>query len=231
MSVLEKLTPPIKPNEYIEKVIIKAILNEEIQPGSSLPAERTLATRLGVTRPTLREALHRMERDGWISINHGKPTMVNNIWKDGNLNILSGIMQYGDELSTDIVRNLLIVRSDLAPSYAYYASINDPEMIISHLRSWVSLAEDPKKYASFDWNLHYILTLASGNPIYTLIINGFSQIYLELAEKYFRKPVTRKKSMKFYTNLLELFINGDQDKVYLLTKEIMEESIRLFELY
>lgn len=231
MSVLEKLTPPIKPNEYIEKVIIKAILNEEIQPGSSLPAERTLATRLGVTRPTLREALHRMERDGWISINHGKPTMVNNIWKDGNLNILSGIMQYGDELSTDIVRNLLIVRSDLAPSYAYYAAINDPEMIISHLRNWVSLAEDPKKYASFDWNLHYILTLASGNPIYTLIINGFSQIYLELAEKYFRKPVTRKKSMKFYTNLLELFINGDQDKVYLLTKEIMEESIRLFELY
>ncbi|XPE41305.1 GntR family transcriptional regulator [Shigella flexneri] len=36
---------------------------------------------IGVTRTTLREVLQRLARDGWLTIQHGKPTKVNNFWE------------------------------------------------------------------------------------------------------------------------------------------------------
>ena len=68
---------PVRPNERAEQWLVTAILDGDLPPGSTLPAERTLATQLGVTRPTLREAIQRLARDGWLTIAHGKPTVVN----------------------------------------------------------------------------------------------------------------------------------------------------------
>ena len=230
MSLFDKTTPPVKPSEHVEKVIIQAILTEEIPPGSYLPSERNLSERIGITRPTLREALHRLERDGWISINHGKPTMVNDIWKEGNLNILGGIIRHGDGLSLDFIRNLLQVRADLAPSYTYLAVKNNPDRILIHLERCFELEQDPELIAAYDWDLHYLLTLASGNPIYTLIINGFSRIYKELAEKYFSVTETRTHSQDFYIRLSKIFKNRDYKLAYGVTKKVMEESIELLAL-
>ncbi|MEJ1267509.1 GntR family transcriptional regulator [Pantoea ananatis] len=46
------------------------------------PAERELSELIGVTRTTLREVLQRLARDGWLTIQHGKPTRVNNFWEN-----------------------------------------------------------------------------------------------------------------------------------------------------
>ena len=58
-----------------------SIWNNRFPPGSILPAERELSELIGVTRTTLREVLQRLARDGWLTIQHGKPTKVNNFWK------------------------------------------------------------------------------------------------------------------------------------------------------
>ncbi len=229
MSLLTKPAVPLRPNEHVEQAIIRAILDGEIPPGNGLPGERKLAEQLGVTRSTLRETLHRLERDGWISINHGKPTMVNDIWREGNLNILSGIIRYGDDLSVDFIKNLLLVRSDLAPSYAFFASENEPQIVIQHLEKFTELADDPEKFASFDWELHYKMTIATGNPIYTLIINGFSEIYIKLAKQYFSNLKARASSLKYYQELLKIFKASDSNLAYLLTKMVMKESIKLLD--
>ncbi|MDZ7904090.1 MAG: GntR family transcriptional regulator [Rheinheimera sp.] len=46
-----------------------------------MPAERELSELIGVTRTTLREVLQRLARDGWKTIQHGKPTKVKNFWE------------------------------------------------------------------------------------------------------------------------------------------------------
>jgi len=229
MTTLVNSRALLRPNEHVEQSIIKAILNGEIPTGTALPSERVLAERLGVTRSPLRETLHRLERDGWISINQGKPTLVNDIWRDGNLNILGGLIRYGDGFSVEIIKNLLQVRMDLAPSYARCAADNDPKFIISHLKTYKDLSDDPREFASFDWENHYSMTVASGNPIYTLIINGFADVYPELAARYFTNPKARASSKKYYSELLQSFIERDSARTYLLTKDVMKESIDLID--
>lgn len=48
----------------------------EFQPGSRLPAERDLATQLGVSRPSVREALIALEVEGWVEVRTGSGVYV-----------------------------------------------------------------------------------------------------------------------------------------------------------
>ncbi|NLC12537.1 MAG: GntR family transcriptional regulator, partial [Chloroflexi bacterium] len=53
---------PQKPTDLAEKQLLAAILDGSFPIGSLLPPERELAQSLGITRPTLREALQRLAR-------------------------------------------------------------------------------------------------------------------------------------------------------------------------
>src|SRR3972149_913382 len=83
--------PPLRPAELAETRIIAAILDGQFPINSTLPPERDLSTQLGVTRPTLREALQRLARDGWLEIRHGRPTRVRDYWHEGSLGVLGAI--------------------------------------------------------------------------------------------------------------------------------------------
>ena len=61
MKMKKKL---IKPSQFAENEIIKAIISNEWPTDYNLPSERELAGLLGLTRPTLREVLQRLSRDG-----------------------------------------------------------------------------------------------------------------------------------------------------------------------
>ena len=89
---------PQRPAELTESRLIAAILDGTFPINSPLPAERELSDRLGVTRPTLREALQRLGRDGWLEIHQGKPTRVRNYWQEGNLGLLNAITPMSDKL-------------------------------------------------------------------------------------------------------------------------------------
>jgi DNA-binding FadR family transcriptional regulator len=56
---------------------IRALIESDgIAPGSRLPAERELAVQLGVSRPSLREALIALEIDGRVEIRGGSGVYV-----------------------------------------------------------------------------------------------------------------------------------------------------------
>ncbi|MCV2369429.1 FadR/GntR family transcriptional regulator [Roseateles oligotrophus] len=54
----------------------KRILEGSLKPGDALPSERTLALDLGVSRPSLREAIQKLVLKGLLSTRHGAGTYV-----------------------------------------------------------------------------------------------------------------------------------------------------------
>jgi GntR family negative regulator for fad regulon and positive regulator of fabA len=222
-------TPPVRPAELTEQRLIEAFLQAEFPVGSTLPGERELASQLGVTRPTLREALQRLARDGWITIQQGKPTRVNDFWWDGNLNVLGSIVRYGRRMPPDFVPNLLAVRLALAPAYTRAAVEQEPESVAGFLGPYSLLAENASAYATADWQLHRYLIRASRNPIYMLIFNGFNDFYVEMARPYFENPRARAASQRFYGDLLVAAREGDAQAAATVAYRAMEESIRLWE--
>lgn len=219
---------PPRPAELIESRLINAIVDGEFPINSTLPPERELAQRLGVTRPTLREALQRLARDGWLEIHHGKATRVRDYWHEGNLAVLGAIARHQDHLPPDFVPNLLQVRELLAPAYARLAVKRAAKNLAKFLESYQDLADTPDVFAKADWEVHQYLTIESGNPVFTLILNGFKELYPHMGSVYFVPPKTRARSRRFYADLRAAAQARDADRAEALTREAMQGSRELW---
>lgn len=220
---------PLRPAESTEQQLIAAILEGHFPIDSHLPPERELARQLGITRPTLREALQRMARDGWLEIRQGKPTRVRNYWEEGNLGVLGAIVRNQSTPPTTFIPNLLNVRQLLAPTYFRLAVERAPQTIAGFLEGLLRIPDVAAAYAEADWELHKLCSIQSGNPVFTLILNGFQDFYLQAAESYFSHPRTRQHSHRFYRSLLQAAQNHDSQTAQSITQEIMLSSHSLWQ--
>lgn len=220
--------PIQKPAEIAEKRLLEAILSGHFAVNSTLPGERDLAAQIGVTRPTLREALQRLARDGWLDIQQGKPTRIRNYWHEGNLGVLSKLAQMPSQQTPDFVAHLLEIRVLLAPTYTRQAMERAAPEIAALLATHADLEESPAAFARADWDLHFLLTQRARNPIFCLLLNSFRDLYQVMGEHYFASPKSRKRSHAYYAELLNCAKKGASLKAEALTKAVMEESLLLW---
>jgi len=219
---------PPRPAERVENRLINAIVDGDFPINSNLPPERELAQRLGVTRPTLREALQRLARDGWIEIHHGKSTRVRDYWHEGNLAVLGTIARFQDHIPPDFVPNLLQVRELLAPAYARLAVKRAAKNLARFLENYQNLVDTPDVFAKADWDVHQYLTIESGNPIFTLILNGFKELYPPMGAVYFTPSKARARSRRFYADLYAAAQARDAARAEAITRVVMRDSIALW---
>jgi GntR family negative regulator for fad regulon and positive regulator of fabA len=219
---------PRKPAELTEDRLVTAILDGTFPINSALPPERELAERLGVTRPTLREALQRLSRDGWVEIHHGKATRVRDYWCEGNLLILTAIARHRELMNLDFVTQLLQIRLLLAPEYTVLAIRNQEGQVREMLEDLADVEDSPAEYSRRDFLLHRQLTILSGNPIFTLILNGFGDLYLEMGKIYFSNSQARAYSRSFYSLLLAAVKAHDSEEARKVVHQVMLESIDLW---
>jgi GntR family transcriptional regulator, negative regulator for fad regulon and positive regulator of fabA len=220
--------PPEKPGELTESRLIGAILDNHFPPGSNLPGERELAVLFGVTRPTLREVLQRLERDGWIEIRQGKPTRVREYWQEGNLAVLVAVALHKGEIPADFVPNLMNVRILLAPAYTCMAIERDCAAVAGLLENAPAGGDPPEIYTSYDFTMHRQLTIISGNPVFSLFINSVTQLYQVVGSVYFSQAETRAHSHQYYQGLLDCARRQDSSRAQSLTERVMRESLELW---
>ena len=216
---------PKKPTDLAEEQLLAAILNGSFPIGGALPPERELAQALGITRPTLREALQRLSRDGWIEIHQGKSTIVADFWKDGNLIMLNALSRQPEALTPAFILNLLEVRAVLAPAYSRLAFARASKELADFLEAYTHLADTPEAYAQADQELHHQLTLFSGNPIFTLIYNGFRKLSFQAGLDYFASAEARGSSREYYEGLLQDALHEDADSAASRTAKVMQDSL------
>ena len=219
--------PPLRPAQYVENQIVTSILNGTYPQGSALPNERTLAEKLGVTRQTLRETLHRLSREGWVTIHHGKPTVVNNYWENGGMGLLSTMSRYSEYWPNGFVTHLLEVRSNLLPIIARLSADSAPEVLLTYLLQAKTLEDKAEAFSLYDWELQLLMTSHAKNPIYRLIFNDFSWMFESLALQYFSLKKARKISRSYYLDLYDAIDRGGKD-VERVVHSTMEKSIEIW---
>lgn len=226
---MDEWQPVPKPAELAERRLLEGILTAHFPVNSSLPAERELAEQLGVTRPTLREALQRLSRDGWIEIRQGKSTRVRDYWREGSLGVLAALAQGFATQTPDFVSYLLEIRILLAPAYACQALGEGQEEVISLLERAAGLPDDPAAFARYDWDLHSLLTQMAPNPVFRLLLNSFQELSLAMGEHYFAYPEGRRHSRDFYDRLLDCARQGNSREAEALTRLVMEQSLAFWQ--
>ncbi|QED49900.1 GntR family transcriptional regulator [Cytobacillus dafuensis] len=215
-------------SDKIENELIRSILSGVYSVGSTLPPERELAKEFGVGRPTIREALQRLGRGGWITGRKGMPAIVNDYWSNGNLTTLVNIVENHQSVTDEFIKYLLEVRSSLTPTYIRDAVTCNQPKVVALLANLEQLEDRAESYAKFDWDLQKRCAGLAANPIFLLILNSFDSIYVDMAKRYFSIKEHRELSFNYYQDLLKASLKGDAMEAERLSKTTMEKSLALW---
>jgi DNA-binding FadR family transcriptional regulator len=91
----------------------------EFAPGSRLPAERDLAKQLGVSRPSVREALIALEVEGWVEVRTGSGVYVLDRSSRGDAGVKVPASEWGP---LELIRARRVIEGEIASLAATQAS-------------------------------------------------------------------------------------------------------------
>jgi GntR family transcriptional regulator, transcriptional repressor for pyruvate dehydrogenase complex len=130
----------------------------EFPPGSRLPAERDLAKQLGVSRPSLREALIALEVEGYVDVRPGSGILVTAREHTGPDNL-------GGEGPLEIIRARCLIEAEIAAEAAPHVKSKDLTMLEQLLREMENGAADAATRLAADRRFHLSIAAKLGNNV------------------------------------------------------------------
>jgi GntR family transcriptional regulator, transcriptional repressor for pyruvate dehydrogenase complex len=150
-----------------------------LKPGDRLPAERDLATQIGVSRPTIRAGLRTLAAMGVVRSKHGSGTYI----PDGPpaldtdaLSFLAALHGFTREEMYEARRILEVGAAGLA---AERATAEQVATLAEEVASLFASMQDPRGFLVHDINFHRAVAAASGNPIVASLVEMVSALYYE----------------------------------------------------
>jgi DNA-binding FadR family transcriptional regulator len=98
------------------------VLRGDVAVGEALPSERRLAEVLGVSRPTVREALRRLDHAGLVDVRQGDSTTVRDFRRSAGLELLPQLLISQGKVDVATARSLMETRLHVGPFVAELAA-------------------------------------------------------------------------------------------------------------
>ncbi|WP_425074197.1 FadR/GntR family transcriptional regulator [Sagittula sp. S175] len=171
----EKLSAAVV--RQIEKLILRGIL----RPGERLPSERELSDKLGVSRPSLREAVAELQTRGLLESRANAGIFVTEVLGSAFSEALIGLFANHDEAVFDY----LSFRRDMEGLAAERAAQNGTETdlkVIDALMAKMEAAHgkrNPSEEARLDADFHLAIIEASHNVIMLHMMRSMYQLLRE----------------------------------------------------
>ena len=141
----------------------------EFTVGCRLPAERELAKQLGVSRPSVREALIALEVDGWVEVRTGSGVYVLNRRKRSKSKRLE-TPEWGP---LELIRARKLVEGEIAGMAAVQAKRKDIAAMRSALEMMIDEAGSGILPLEGDRAFHTAIVEACGNAVLSETVQGF----------------------------------------------------------
>lgn len=167
---------PERVADAIARHIEGLILEGSLRPGEALLAERDLAERLNVSRPTLRDALKFLESKGLLTGKEGRGMKVAQLGVATMVDPLVAMLAGRREVADDYLEFRDIVESAAAAMAAQRASNIDIEQLRACLDriDRAHTANDATEEAEADAELHMTIYEASHNLVLLQIMRALS---------------------------------------------------------
>jgi DNA-binding FadR family transcriptional regulator len=170
--------------EQVAGQVTDLVARGEFKPGDRLPPERDLAKLLGVSRPTVREAMIALEIAGLVDVRVGAGAFVTDKAKNGTNGSANGRLFEGAGSSP---LELIAARRTIEPEVAALAAkLATPAEIaaIAETIAMISAAQDTPEHRAADHLFHVRVGLASHNAVLTAIVDEcWADMYSPMFER------------------------------------------------
>lgn len=205
---IPRLSRPVPLRESVYDALVEFIVNRTFRPGAHL-VESELAAELGVSRQPVREALQRLNTEGWVELRPGHGAYVH----------------VPTEEEAD---QLLAVRSLLETEAARLAAQQTDDDGIARLRKLrrrgveALEADDVEAMVSANAELHAAITELSGNvPLAELTAQVDRRV------RWYYAPVARKRGRRSWDEheqIIDAIAAGKPDEAASLMREHTETT-------
>ncbi len=166
--------------EQIVQQIEDSILSGALKAGEQLPSERELATRFGVSRTAVREAVKALSEKGLVEAYSGRGTFITDGTSQVMKQSLDRMIRIGQpEGSTDLAE----LREIFEPEVTALAALRVDEQQLASMRDAVAIMDrsmqKPEAYIEADLDFHLALAEAAGNPLVLSLLDSIVALLRE----------------------------------------------------
>jgi GntR family uxuAB operon transcriptional repressor len=190
----------------VAEQIQKMIHEEKILPGTRLPSERDLSTRLNVSRASVREALIALELTGVIDVRGGSGIYVNER-NDASLEI-----KEPGSGPFEVLSARRLIEGEVAALAAKMATDSAVDAIMQAVNDMERFYDDRQKNDSADRAFHMAIAEATGNSALMLVLENLwderGRLWNKM-EEHFHTDHLRRETLMDHRRILEAIAARD----------------------
>jgi GntR family transcriptional regulator, transcriptional repressor for pyruvate dehydrogenase complex len=217
-------------SERLAAGLLEMMTEERLRPGDTMPTVRSLAERFGVTVPTMREALRRLQATDAVQLRHGSGSYV-------GPGVLRTLLPNPNSVPFEGTQILYLVEARLAiePSIAALAARQRTEEQLARLESTLGDTRDTRDAPGARTarnartgqggrlNFHRELASASGNPVLFEVVDSLLTARSREQRAVRRLVPDRARDLDRHRAIYEAVHNQDPDAAEELTRQHLLE--------
>lgn len=231
-SPADSLATPLRSQSRVDEItdrLVTALAIGEYLPGSRLPAERDLASALGVGRMTVRAALSRLLERGLIETQRGKSggSFVREQWSDASSAPVLRTLTARWESLVDTSEAVRRLHGTIARAAAENRDVHDVERL-NHLVDEFAAADSGRDSQRVDTLLHLAISTAARNQTLSSVLLELESRVSIVAPAHLWGAVDGMRRMESraladHRQLVDAIIEHDGD----LASDIAREHVRI----
>lgn len=228
---------PIRPKRVTHEIVsqIQELVSlGAFPPGSKLPPEREMAQQLGVSRPTLREALGVLEHMGLVRSVQGDGTYVVNPAQKALLDPLQAIITGSQQRMAELAEFRTEIEAWAAGLAAKRAGEDDLSLLGEILQEMKNAVCQKSSFHELDAEFHLAVARAAHNAVYYHVANTIFYLLAEITrishELIFRDHEEQWALFREHEAIHEAIQRRDENQARLLMKEHLLRTEQWFKM-
>lgn len=218
-------------SQAIYDQIVQLITSGALRPGDRLPSERQMMDMMQRSRPTIREALRMLERNGLIQIVPGSSAVVVEPSTASVEEPLENMLNMNHLSSHELLEYRELNEMATVAWAAKRRTQADLEAIRHQLMAVGNAAGDFKEFARYDIAFHQAIAEAGHNRVATMVDKVLHQLVLNILQQAYeqKNPAQQQQMMDeimaSHQSIYDAIVLGDAPQA----REKMKAHMRMFE--
>lgn len=186
----------------------KLISDGTLKPGGQLPPERTLATQLGISRHSLRQALSALEARGLLEIRHGSGSYLRSSGDEAASDLTDALVTENRELP-HIVEARYAIERFLAAFAARRRTPLDLARLEQSLADMETALKTGASGVDSDREFHDRIAIAAKSPVLRSSLLQLKKEMDRLREETLAQPATIEGALEHHRQIFDAIKRGD----------------------
>lgn len=216
---------PIKPKRMSDQVFEQLkdlIFRGHLKPGERLMTERELAQNLGVSRPTVREAINKLVAMHLLEHRQGQGTFVNPPNVSVDKNPLAAVINGQDAGLMDLLEVRMGLECNSVALAAQRATEEDIREIEKSVRDMAAALREGNLGSDADITFHMAIAYATKNIVQIHIMKSLYDLLFygirENLQHLYTEPINLEKILQQHTDILNAIRQRKSDEAYAAMK-------------